>query len=153
MPPPDDAYSRVTNPERFAVLHDVVRTIIDELAATYDVDVEGLVVVPRLAGAATLTFTLTDFPGVRLVAGRHFDGHYPQCGCDACDEQPDDVAAELRWHVEAITGGGFAEESDGAGWRRSLDFGGRRSSSWSLDKRSSDQPWSIRWAAWPPAPG
>jgi hypothetical protein len=83
--------------------------------ARFDVEVDGPRVVPRREGASSLERTRTDVPGLRLRAGRLFDGAYPRCGCDACDEQLDDVVEELRWHVAAITGGGLEEQADGRG--------------------------------------
>jgi hypothetical protein len=35
--PPDDAYGRVTNPHRFAILHDAARGLIDDLVEQFDV--------------------------------------------------------------------------------------------------------------------
>lgn len=123
--PPDEAYGRVTNPERYAVLHDAARAEIDRLCATYDVErIDGLDLDPstrqgwegspstRLVpagGGAPLTISLTAFPGVRLRAGHAYRDGFPNCGCDACDEQPDDLIERLTEQIDDIVAGRFAE--------------------------------------------
>jgi Family of unknown function (DUF6226) len=49
---------------------------------------------------------LTDFPGVDVRFGAWISAAFPRCGCDACDEQPAEVAVELREFVDALIGGG-----------------------------------------------
>ena len=36
--------------------------------------------------AAPLTFVITDHPSVEISAGFFFEAVFPECGCDACDE-------------------------------------------------------------------
>ncbi|MGO1851887.1 MAG: DUF6226 family protein [Microbacteriaceae bacterium] len=127
--PPDDSYSVVSNPERFAPLHTVAESIIEHLTATYDVDVEtgphvndeldeptpadevvrAVRLTPRDEDCAALTIVLTDFPAVHIYAGVLYSNTYPSCGCDACDERWEDAADELEWETFAIIGGGLTE--------------------------------------------
>lgn len=128
--PPEDSYSVVSHPERFAPLHTVATALIDHLTSSYDVTLEegdhvavGLLhpptaeetvravrLTPRGEASAPLVMVLTDFPGVRLYAGVLFSESYPSCGCNACDERWEPLADELEWETFAIVDGGFAEE-------------------------------------------
>lgn len=123
--PPGEAYGRVTNPERYAVLQVGARRAVDDLAAAFDVDrTDGVDLVPRAArswpgarstllvpagGGAPLAVVLTPFPGVAVHAGRGFAVTFPACGCDACDEQPDDLLRRLRAVLADVAAGGLIE--------------------------------------------
>jgi Family of unknown function (DUF6226) len=128
--PPPEAYGRVTNAERFAVLHEWVAELLDRLVEDYDVvrtddvrtDADGeptstATLTPSRPDAAALRVTFTGFPGVAVACGRWSGESYPHCGCDACDEQPDELLDELITRIEAVVMGGFSEE---------LTFGGER---------------------------
>jgi len=128
--PPEDSYSVVSHPERFAPLHTVATALIDHLMSTYDVTLEeghhvtvGLLhpptadetvravrLTPRGEACAPLVIVLTDFPGVRVYAGVLFSEPFPSCGCNACDERWEPLADDLEWETFAIVGGGFTEE-------------------------------------------
>lgn len=128
--PPEDSYSVVDHPERFAPLHTIASALIDYLVSTYDLELEegyhvaadllhpptadetvrAVSLRPRQDACAPLVIVLTDFPGVRVYGGVLFSERYPSCGCNACDERWDAVADELEWETFAIVGGGFAEE-------------------------------------------
>lgn len=125
--PPPEAYGRVTNPGRYAVLHAAASELVAELAITYEIDVTEadplsaasefgrdvqrlLRLVPYEERAAPVTIGFTDFPGVIVRFGRWHTRAFPHCGCDACREQPDDVEADLRRYVHAVAAGGFREE-------------------------------------------
>jgi Family of unknown function (DUF6226) len=130
--PPEDTYSVLSHPERFAPLHLVADALIAHLAATYDVEVQedhafaadllhdGVTVVravrmaPADPDAAPLTFVFTAFPGVIVHAGLLNDLVFPDCGCDACDETWDAESDELERQVFAVVVGGFRER---VGWR------------------------------------
>lgn len=133
LPPPDDAYGRVTAPERYTVVHDAAAQLIADLAGRYDVATspgdrtdlgrsEGIELlrvvrlVPAGVDAAPLTVGFTAFPGVLVRFGRWHLQAFPSCGCDACDEHPDDVIRELDDRVTALVQGRFTEEV--AGWWR-----------------------------------
>lgn len=128
--PPEDSYSVVEHPERFAPLHIVAAALLDHLVSSYEVDVEegshvtaellnaptaeetvrAVRLTPRGDSCAPLVLVLTDYPALRLHAGALFSTFYPSCGCKACDERWEDVADELEWQTLAIAGGGFTEE-------------------------------------------
>lgn len=125
--PPEDAYSRLSNLERFAPLHDVALALVEWLRSTFDVDVEqspsaaadlllqprdlvqAIRIVPRDQAAAPLTFVLSRFPGVFLHAGWLHDFHFPMCGCDACDDNVTDLIDQLEWTVRTVVSGGYSE--------------------------------------------
>ncbi|GAA3605921.1 DUF6226 family protein [Agrococcus terreus] len=96
--PPDDAYSRVTHPERYAQLHEVADALLAHLLATYECeavedrelraeDRELRAVVVRAApGTWPLRLSWTAFPGALAEVGDDVPAGGPICGCDACDE-------------------------------------------------------------------
>jgi len=123
----DSAYGRVTHPERFATLHDAVHELVADLRQRFDVLVEPVApagddprrkvlsavrVSPSNEGAS-VTFSLTDFPGLHVRFGAKHTETFPQCGCDACDEQPGELADNLREKVLALAAGRFSEPDGG----------------------------------------
>ena len=100
--PPLEAYSRVTNPERFASLHDVAAELLDRLEIEFDAErAEGygldpeleegyklarpsVTLVPRDVGAAPIVVAFSAFPGVLVHFGRWCTGCFPdlrmRCG-------------------------------------------------------------------------
>jgi hypothetical protein len=119
-----DGHSRVTDAERFGVLHDAADNLLDELAVQYAVErrdnkeplagADGPLVrtswlVPRAPAAASLGVAFTDFPGVILRLGRWYQEVLPECGCDACDEDPLELVSDLRAHAGALVEGGLWE--------------------------------------------
>jgi hypothetical protein len=123
--PPDESYSRVSNPERFAPLQTIADALIEHLHAAYRADIAPLAtsfttpattklvaVTPDRADAAPLLFRFTDFPGVVLRAGLRCSAAFPACGCDACDETWDKVADDMERLVLAVTDGRFSERID-----------------------------------------
>jgi hypothetical protein len=127
QPPPEDTYSVVSNPERFAPLHSVADALIDHLRSTYAVSVSENIAfagdlmqelagvaravraVPDIADAAPLTFVFTSYPGVIVHAGLLHDFPFPQCGCDACDESVEILAEEMECLVFAVVDGRYSE--------------------------------------------
>ena len=128
--PPDYAYSRVSNLQRFKPLHAVVDALIEWLQNNFEVSVQqdtevaddllnvpndvvrAVRAVPHDPAAAPLTFVLTEFPGVYLHAGSLHDFHFPACGCDACDDDATNLADELEWTVRTVVSGGYSERFD-----------------------------------------
>jgi hypothetical protein len=165
--PPLDAYSRVTDPHRYAALGDVADELVADLVRRYDVEVDdepvdgprdtsAVRLRPRSVDSADLVVVRTDF-GVRLRAGRWAEESFPSCGCDACDEDVVDVSDELREYVADVVGGRLEEEL-----RRGLTGGELamrrplRSSSTSLSRaqvRELGPPGRSAWAAWPKRAG
>jgi len=122
--PPDGAYGRVTNPERFQTLHRAALELVDRLVSEFevervdgtDLDPEGAELWPgsratRLmpATGAPLTITFTPFPGISLRFGYHGHDVFPRCGCDACNEDPSDEAQRMAKVVSVVVAGGFTE--------------------------------------------
>ncbi len=125
--PPPEAYSRVTNPERFEPLIPVVLKIIDQLAETYDVErteAYGLDpklerhaelarptirLRPRSKHAAPIAVAFTSFPGVLIRFGEWYTEPFPSCGCDACDETADSEIESVTEMIHTVTRGGFRE--------------------------------------------
>lgn len=134
--PPEDAYSRTSNLERFAGLHTVAHALIEWLRSTFDVEVEtgpqvvadlllqpddpmqSVRLTPRSNESAPLTFVLTSFPGVYLHAGMLHDFHFPVCGCDACDDDVRSLADEVEWTVRMVVTGHYRESVNpqASGW-------------------------------------
>jgi hypothetical protein len=111
-----EEYSRVTNPERYAVLHAAAETLLDELTERHTVErretkepLRTVRLIPHMPAAAPLAVVFTDFPSIRLNFGRWYADSLPNCGCDACDEPPDELVAELRTQVSALVEGGLWE--------------------------------------------
>lgn len=128
--PPEDSYSVDHDTERFAPLHAVAETLIEHLAATYDVAivddpttvadltrqppaemtvVRSVRVSPSDPRCAALTFVLTDYPSVWVQTGLLHTAVHPFCGCDACDSTWEVEADELERTVLAVATGGFRE--------------------------------------------
>ncbi len=124
-PSPED-YVTSTNPGRFEAVIASTRTLIADLESTYVVtidhgdwpsdfpqftstdDWEDPIRVTPTSGTAVV-FGFTPHPGVVVRYGPDVSGAYPDCGCDACDLQPDEVFEDLRLHVDAVVNGRFSE--------------------------------------------
>ena len=176
--PPPEAYSRVTDPERFRTLHDFAVRLLSRLEASFDVErleVYGLdhelersdlvrpsvKLLPRSPDAAPIVLVFTAFPGLHVRLGRRRTEAFPTCGCDACDETADGEAARLSGMVDEVTAGRFREAIVlpllGRAWQES-DFRsprGRSSGRWRIDRsrarqmlRASDRS-SFEWKPWP----
>lgn len=125
--PPDEAYSRVTNPERFQPLHAAMLEIIGRLEQDYEVErADGfgldeelerrqdlarpsVRLSPKDPGAAPIGVTFTNFPGLYLRLGRWYTEPFPDCGCDACDENAEGEIERLKYMVDDVTAGRFRE--------------------------------------------
>ncbi|MFQ1003812.1 DUF6226 family protein [Modestobacter sp. SSW1-42] len=119
--PPAEAHSRVSDPERFRPLLAATDDLVADLRRRFDVEVSdepldaghGLPAQrlhPATGDGADLVVVRTDFPGVHLRAGRWTDASFPRCGCDACDEQVDELIEELVAFAGDVTGGRFGEQ-------------------------------------------
>ena len=125
--PPEEAYGRVTDAERFRTLHSATLQMIDRLEADFDVErVEGhgldeelesrvglarasVRLSPVDSEAAPITVAFSDFPGLHVRFGRWHIEPFPGCGCDACDESAEDEIERLTELVSCVTAGGFRE--------------------------------------------
>ena len=125
--PPEEAYGRVADAERFRPLHAATLEMLDRLEAGFDVErVEGYGLDEELEGrvglerasvrltpadpeAAPVTVAFSDFPGLYVRFGRWHVEPFPGCGCDACDESAETEIEQLTELVDCVTGGGFRE--------------------------------------------
>lgn len=167
-PPDDDAYERVTNPQRFLPLHEAADVLVAQLESRYEVDrrdggplaYEGVIRQVELVPAvgAPLIIRWDNFPAVSVRYGSRHDESYPQCGCDACEEheQPDDLIEDLERKVEAVTAGRFRESvvSDADGTWLKFEFSfedGRASGGTRLSEEEPlrNQPGEFLWPPWP----
>ncbi|MDG3014356.1 DUF6226 family protein [Speluncibacter jeojiensis] len=134
---PDDAYGRITNTQRYAVLHTAAEELVSDLTARFACSVERgpggaehfprphvhpyryIQFVPDARDAAPIVFGFSDFPRIFLRAGAWAFKGFPACGCDACDEDPEDLIDDLRDVVLAVTERGLAEQISGRlrSWR------------------------------------
>lgn len=165
--PDDDAYGRSTNPDRFQVVIDAARNLIDDLAVAFDVVVEPdspvpdipywvastetIRIVPRWG--APLTFGLADPPAVFVRAGEWGVEPFPFCACDACDVHPDDAIAEMTVLVAAVTEGSYEEQLTKRRLRTGYGSRGRqRRRDGRLERsewRRYGTPGSPTWGPWP----
>ena len=144
--PPLEAYSRVTNPERFASLHDVAAELLDRLELEFDAErAEGygldpeleegyklahpsVTLVPRDVGAAPIVVAFSAFPGVLVRFGRWCTAAFPTCGCDAGHEAAESETERLKSQIDNLTAGRFREAiripAEGAAWKESEFWSG-----------------------------
>ena len=154
-PPPDPAYSRVTNAERFRPLHWAMLEIVDRLENEFDVErTEGygldaelergfepvrphVKLNPGNPEAAPIAVVFSNFPGLNVRFGRWFTEPFPSCGCDACDESAESEIKRLNELVNDVVAGRFRESIQrplisfrGTGWRETKFWSsvGRRTS-------------------------
>ena len=182
--PPDNAYSRFTNPERFGTLHDWALEFVARLQTEYEVTLEEgegldaeleraplsrptLKLTPLRDDCAPVTIAFTAFPGLELRVGRWVREGFPSCGCDACDEMPEEEFERFKELVSDVVAGRFREslhlQADGAGWSTrkfwSADDGHPRSggSRMSGVKASrilnGEKEMALEWMRWQPKSG
>jgi len=176
--PPPEAYSRVTNPERFGPLHDFALELIGRLERAFDVERAeehrpgdvfkgsdfarpAIRLRPRDPGAAPIVVAFTTFPGLRLRAGRWYTDAFPGCGCDACAETAAGEIERLTRLVNDVTAGRFREAvwmaAGGEVWQMSefLSPDGYRSNKSLIDRAPARQVLGeseglgLAWRPWP----
>ncbi|HEX7131604.1 MAG TPA: DUF6226 family protein [Iamia sp.] len=116
--PPEEAYSRVSDPERYLSLHAVADDLVTALVAEGTVEAGAVEVEGRwrggvlravelrpLAGGGTPVTVITTGFGVVVRGGTARERGFPVCGCDACDESPGYLADELGTVLRALVGG------------------------------------------------
>ena len=124
--PPQEAHSRVTEPERFLPLVGWTLELLSRLDADYDVTrEEGFYLGPRLdhspptlpsvrlaprnGNAAPIAVAFNDLPRIRVRFGLYRLEPFPDCGCDACDEDAEDEFERFRHMVDAVAAGQFRQ--------------------------------------------
>ena len=179
--PPDAAYSRVTDPERFSPLHDWALEAVARLQKDYEVTLdEGqgmdtelervllsrptLKVTPFQDSCAPVTIAFIDFPGLAVRLGRWATDRFPSCGCDACDEMPDGEFERFTELLNDVVAGRFREpmylQPGGDGWSRweLWSAGHRRSNGTRLSRDKAPQVLNgeekiaLVWMPWQPKP-
>lgn len=178
--PPPEAYSRVTQPERFELLHSWAIDLLGRLEEGFEVDrtegygldaeLERAVVVrptvrlvPTIEGAAPIAVTFTSFPGLGVRFGVWHREAFPSCGCDACDETAEGEFARLVGMCHNMTSGRFRETINlpvvGSAWQEHESWGsdGSRSSGRGRLDRSQARAMiaegggsSFAWLPWKP---
>lgn len=127
-PSPAD-YTTSTNPERFNEVVDFAKELVNELETVFVVersdgdwseDFSGFdeewtkqwPIPVRLdpSTGVRLVFGFTSSPGVVLRVRRNVQLLFPDCLCDACNLQVDEMCEELRFCVDAVTSGNFTEK-------------------------------------------
>ncbi len=119
--PPEEAYSRVSDPGLYLGLHAVADRLVSRLISRFRVEAEpaepagpwrDVERATRLApdGDGVPVTVLWTGVGVAVRAGHAYQRGFPDCGCDACDEDPDWLATELEETLEALATGGLVEE-------------------------------------------
>jgi hypothetical protein len=167
--PDDDAYGRVTNPQRYLPLHDFARTLIDHVVGRFAATatnggldefddrmrqhIDAVVrIAPTVGHGGPIIIAFTSFPAIVIRLGSHFSAPFPSCGCDACDEPVDVLCHEMTDMIDTYVAGGLTEwlvgnrlgfdlqnESNRSGWTR-LD----------RDRRAViGRPFRRQWPAWP----
>ena len=135
--PPDEAYSRVTEPERFAPLHGWALEAVARLQREYEVtlgqdgvtdaDLERsplarplMKLTPIQDSSAPIIIAFTGFPGLAVQAGCWLTEWFPSCGCDACDEMAEDAFEGFTELLNDVVAGRFREslylDSTGDAW-------------------------------------
>lgn len=125
--PPEEAYSRVTDAERFRPLHEAMLEIVGRLERDFDVEREegygldeelekhfeptrpGVRLTPSDPHAAPISVVFSGFPGLHLRFGRWYMEPFPSCGCDACDETAEDEIERLTEMIDDVVAGRFRE--------------------------------------------
>ncbi|MEU4560597.1 DUF6226 family protein [Actinoplanes sp. NPDC023936] len=131
--PEPEAYGRVTSPGRYQILHEVAEQLLADLARDFAVSRrEGVVsdpsrssgparmveLEPARPGVGVLRITFTSFPGLVVKLGQERETALPACGCDACDEDPQELIEELHDKIESLT---RAASTQSTRWRQRLE--------------------------------
>ncbi|HWJ80612.1 MAG TPA: DUF6226 family protein [Nocardioides sp.] len=129
--PAEDEYSRVTDPERYRIVHERAALWVEELGTLLDVDMtpvdDGTRVASRRPGTLPLYLLPRDvllslqdgiMPMLDIAVGRPdiVVATLPDCGCDACDSGSEDVLTCIDDAVARVIGGPFVVLK-GRGWR------------------------------------
>ena len=125
--PPEEAYGRVTDAERFRPLHSATLQLMGRLEADFDIErVEGYGLDEELESrvglarasvrlspadpeSAPITVVFSDLPGLVVRLGRWNTEYFPDCGCDACGGSAEEEIEQLTELVNCVTAGGFRE--------------------------------------------
>ncbi len=174
--PQEEAYGRVTNPERFAPLIPAAENLVIDLERRFDVIVtrdtapasksgtiamlELVRITPVSRDQAPLAITFTSFPGLHLDAGAWIHIALPACGCDACDDDAEQGVRELAEYSAALIAGKLSERItgrfrpvlehtwEGGDWKRSGRMPLATSRAAKLRARPVQPPPDGHWRPW-----
>ena len=124
--PPEEAYSRVTDAERFRPLHKATLELIDRLEVSFELErLEGygldpeleirrmarqsVRLTPRGDFRAPMIFKFSVLPGLAARFGRWYTAVFTDCGCDACGSNADEEFSRLNQAVAGVVSGRFRE--------------------------------------------
>lgn len=128
--PSPDAYTRVSNAERFLPLHALAVDMMSRLGREYDVIetsafelIPGIMrpfeyarppmtLTPSSSKEAPISIAFTKFPGLIVRCGGLFHDSFPFCGCDGCAATFDREAERLLQILGFVVAGEFREEID-----------------------------------------
>lgn len=129
--PPDEQYSRVTEPERYRIVHARAKVWTEVLVEALGVGVETLSngavrVVPPSAGTLPLVLLAREVPvttgegalavlEIGVVRADVVLDMQPDCGCDACDSGSQDLLEAVDQTIRHVVGGPFVALR-GPGW-------------------------------------
>src|SRR2546423_8628430 len=125
--PDPEAYSRVTNPERFLSLHTFALALLDRLALEYEVvRTDAFTLMPTMTPfeqartpvtltpiareAAPVAIAFTTFPSLVVRYGKWSAMGFPNCGCDACAATAAREGEQLEQLLGDVVAGDFREE-------------------------------------------
>jgi hypothetical protein len=125
--PDPEAYSRVTNPERFLSLHTFALALLDRLVLEYEVlRTDAFTLTPNMtpfeqphppvtltpiaSGAAPVAIAFTTFPSLVVRYGKWSAMAFPDCGCDACAATAEREGERLEELVGDVVAGRFREK-------------------------------------------
>ena len=125
--PDPEAYSRVTNPERFLSLHAFALGLLDRLTLEYDVArTDAFTLMPNMTPfeqartpvtltpvapeAAPVAIAFTTFPSLIVRYGKWSAMAFPNCGCDACAATAVREGEQLEQLLGDVVAGRFREE-------------------------------------------
>ena len=152
--PSEEAYSSVTNTERFRPLHQMALELFIRLEAEFDVDrIEGygldseienrfelarppVRLTPRGGSRGPITIVFTAFPGIVVRVGRWHTDWFPNCGCNACDETAAGEVERLNEVLDDVTAGRFGEAIE-IPWSSFMRSGWVETKFWSPDESRS----------------
>ena len=179
---PEEAYERVTEPERFRPLHRWALDAVMLLEADYEVRREEgtgldaelerspvsrptIRLTPLRDSAAPITIAFLDLPGLEVRFGRWETDVFPTCLCDACDEMADDQWERFEQAVSDAVDGRFREslfvQGDGDGLRTAEMWSGFHRKSTGRTRVHRDQALRalngeerivLEWQPWPRKP-
>ncbi len=125
--PTPEAYSRVTNPERFLSLHAFALGLLDRLTLEYDVArTDAFTLMPNMTpfeqartpvtltpvapDAAPVAIAFSTFPSLVVRYGKWSAMAFPNCGCDACAATALREGEQLEQLLGDVVAGRFREE-------------------------------------------